>query len=220
MWGFILLHVGTGILAMLFGLISLVSTKGSKRHIQFGKGYVGLMLVSAILGMVYALIVPNQILTFFAGLLTAYLLITSFMAFRKNNQPFKNLDLLLILSVWGCALCLISLAVVAFKSPNQMVYGYDFSAYAFIGGIALIAGIFDLIRLSGRLQTRKHNITRHLWRMGFTYFVAVGSFFTGQGAKYFPEYLQDSGWLELPELLVVACIVYFSLRVWIAKRVF
>ena len=61
-----------------------------------------------------------------------------------------------------------------------------------------IGAVADLTLLVRGPVSPHHRIARHLWRMGLAYFIAVGSFFTGPGARIFPEALRESGLLSLP----------------------
>ena len=55
-------------------------------------------------------------------------------------------------------------------------------------------------------------LARHLWRMCTALFVAAGSLFLGQ-PKVFPPSIRHSPWLLAPEILILAALVYWMIRV-------
>jgi hypothetical protein len=68
---------------------------------------------------------------------------------------------------------------------------------------------------AGGLQGAQR-ITRHLWRMCFSLFIASGSFFLGQ-AKVIPKPIRILPLLAIPALLPLVLLFYWLVRVRFTK---
>jgi hypothetical protein len=85
-----------------------------------------------------------------------------------------------------------------------------------VGGILAALAVLDL-RVVRRAIAGAQQLIRHLWRMGFAFFIAAGSLFLGQ-PDVFPEPLQPIGLRAAPVLLVVGLTLYWLIRVSFAHR--
>ena len=71
----------------------------------------------------------------------------------------------------------------------------------------LIVGGF---KLRGRM-------IQHLWRMSIALYIAARSFFGGQ-EDVFPKPVQGTIWLQIPELLILATLLFWLVTVLVSKR--
>ncbi|WP_156413710.1 hypothetical protein [Lacimicrobium alkaliphilum] len=204
-------HVIFGTLAVLAGFMALVAPKGQAWHIRAGKLYVLTMLIMAAAGGLAALLLPQAINVFAAGL-TAYLVMTAWHAANKKQlgrDPFEIISCVFILTI--ASICL-GIGVEAMNSAEGAYHGYTYDAYFIIGGIAAFAALMDISLLIRGNVAGKQRIARHIWRMSVSYFIAVGSLFEGPGAQAFPDFLRESGVLGIPAPLVILFMLYWLIR--------
>lgn len=206
-------HILTGTLAVLLGVIASVTRKGGKIHIPTGRAFVVLMTISSLLGAGLGLFFFQAFfITFFAGILAVYLVLSGWLTakFTLNNQRFLIFILGLINAVNVFAL--ITLGISALEKPDGQMLGFAGEDYLFLAGMAAIGFVFDASLIFRPHVSEKHRIARHLWRMTLGFFIAAGSAFTGPGASVFPESIQQSGLLSIPELLIFLLMVFYLVK--------
>lgn len=211
-----LLHVTTGMLAVLAGMTALFSRKGPGLHRVAGRVFVVTMLLMAAAGTLIAWQRSISI-TVLAGVFTGYLVLTSWLAIRSREHRPGPADIALLLPGLGVVAGGILFGLEALRSATGLKDGYAAEPYFFFAGMALLATALDgwmLVR--GRIGGR-HRLARHLWRMGFALYIASGSLFTGPGAKLFPESMRDSALLSVPEGLVALMLLFWLGRLLVQR---
>lgn len=206
----VIAHVALGTLAVGMGAVALVVRKGRKVHIGAGRVFVFSMGLSSLLGATLGFLKYETLwITFFAGILGATLVASGVLAVRIHAPGAKK--------------CFVAIAGVnALNAAGLLVAGwcattlpdgrlYDFAAtdYFFLFGMSAIAAVGDVRMTIGRVITGGHRIAQHLTRMCIGFFIAAGSAFTGPGASAFPEVLQQSGILSLPELMIILLMLFW-----------
>lgn len=187
--------------------------KGGGLHIRTGRAFVVLMTVSSLLGAVMGLIAfESFFITVFAGVLGAYLVVSGWLSAQRYAALTPALDRLLSAVNAANFLALISLGGMALNRPDGAMFGFAGEHYLFLAVLSGIAAIADCSRVFRRALSRKHVIARHLWRMLLGFFIAAGSAFTGPGASAFPEVVQASGILALPELIILIVMLFYLVR--------
>lgn len=203
-------HVTLGTVAVGAGAAALASRKGRNLHIRAGGVFVYSMGVSSLLGgALGALRYETLWITFFAGILGATLVASGVLAARINapgaKRWFVAVSALNALNAVG----LFAAGWSATTMPDGHLYGFPAADYFFLFGMAAIAAAGDLRICLGRVVTNRHRIAQHLTRMCTGFFIAAGSAFTGPGASAFPEVVQRSGILSLPELIIVLLMLFW-----------
>ena len=207
------LHIISGALAVLAGALAVSVRKGGDLHIRTGRWFVGLMALSSLSGAVLGLIrFEDFFITFFAGLLGAYLVISGWVTAQSSATPRPRLDVTLSLTNAFTFLSLIALGAMALNREDGAMFGFASENYLFLAGMSGIALIGDISRIFRAAMSRKHQIARHLWRMLLGFFIAAGSAFTGPGASAFPEAVQASGVLAVPELLILLLMLFYLVK--------
>ncbi|WP_417487411.1 hypothetical protein [Maricaulis sp.] len=208
-----LFHVLTGTLCVAAGGMAFLAPKGKSIHRAAGSLFLVSMLATALSGAVIGLLDPERLLiTAFAGLLAAYLVLTGWRTARwRTHRPGAFEWTALAAILFGLA-GLTTLAVMAFQTETGRLFGFAAEDYLMLAMMTAMGAIADLTLLVRGPVSPRHRIARHLWRMGLAYFIAVGSFFTGPGARVFPEALRESGLLSLPEGLTALLILLFLAR--------
>ena len=207
------IHIVAGGAAILVGGFALFSVKGGALHRATGRLFVISMYATAGSGGFVGLLrIQTQFVTFLASLLAMYLIWTGHLATGLRSASKRRFEQGAGLAIAALALCLLSLGAYAATRPPHLVLGYSAEPYLFLGTIALWAAILDRRYLVQGEPTQTKVTARHLWRMCFAFFMAVGSLFTGPGATAFPDAVRESGVLSLPEPLVLGTMIFWLVR--------
>jgi uncharacterized membrane protein len=206
-------HVFSGALAVLAGAIAASVRKGGRLHIRAGRLFVVFMALSSVLGAVLGLIKFEQFfITFFAGILGTYLVVSGWLAAHQANARHRGLDGVLSALNAMTFVALASIGALAFAQPDGSMFGFAGANYLFLACMSGIAAIGDFSRFFRHAMSRNHQLARHLWRMLLGFFIAAGSAFTGPGASAFPDFVQASGILSIPELVILSLMVFYLIR--------
>lgn len=214
-----LLHIASGALAVLAGALAIGVRKGGRIHVGAGRWFVQLMVLSSLSGAVIGLIrFEDFFITFFAGLLGAYLVLSGWLTAQSSSGPAKRAELGMCVVNAMTFLSLTGLGALALNRADGAMFGFAGENYLFLAGMSGIALVGDISRIVRGSISRKHQIARHLWRMLLGFFIAAGSAFTGPGASAFPEPVQASGLLALPELLILLLMIFYLIRTLVTSR--
>lgn len=207
------LHIAGGTVGMISGATALALRKGGRGHVLAGNVFFVAMLVMAgIGGFVAPFLLTAQgnpkLFDSAAGFFTCYLVVTSWLTVRRKAGTIGRAEVAAFLFA-----ALLAAALILVGTTRG-----DATAYYALGGIIALAAALDLKVILNRGIAGAPRIARHLWRMCLALFVAVGSFFLGQ-QRQMPEYMQGSAWLFVPPLAVLAAMVFWLLKLRLAKFV-
>jgi uncharacterized membrane protein len=201
------LHIGAGTVALLAGAAAFVFRKGSRLHRQAGNVFVVAMLVMSAVGAAVAPFLPTpERASVIAGVLTFYLVLSSWAAVKRKPGQIGAFDyglLLAAIAVVGFSAFLMGLAA---ESPNGKLDGQPAASFVMFISIGGLAAVGDLRLILARGVSGAVRLARHLWRMTAALFIAANALFLGQ-PQVFPRALQ--GWLFLPALLILALLLYW-----------
>lgn len=212
----VLLHILGGGLGIGSGAATMVFRKGSRYHVLTGNVFCVSMLlmsgVGALMAWLGTEVQPANTGNMLGGIFTFYLITTAWVAAHSKRGIFLPINLpalaLIVAAVATYAVC----GIEALHSPDGLHAGYPAALYFIFGSLALLAALLDL-RVPWRGGAEgAHRLARHLWRMCFGLWIAVGSFFLGQ-PQVFPEWLKRSGLLFGPTLFVTLFLFYWLIRV-------
>jgi uncharacterized membrane protein len=200
------LHIIGGAIAIASGFVALYALKGGPLHRKSGTVFVYAMLVMSLSGAVMAVGRAGAAVNIPAGLVTAYLVITSLATVRAPFAGSHWLDRGAMVAAFAFGVASITLA---FAGGGRRNGGLTFPLLMF-GIVALLAGVGDLrmMRAGGLRGTPR--LKRHLWRMCAALFIAAGSFFLGP-VRRIPEPLRIPA-LRLIPLVVLLTMVYWLWR--------
>lgn len=206
----LLAHVALGTLAVVVGAIALGSRKGRKTHVGAGRVFVVSMGLASVLGaFLGALKYETFWITFHAGVLGATLVASGVLAVRIRARSarrwFNAIAGLNLLNAAG----LFSAGWYATTLPDARLFGFAAEDYFFLFGMTAIAFGGDMRMIFGKQISDRLRIAQHLVRMCIGFFIAAGSAFTGPGASAFPDAVQQSGVLSLPELTIVLLMLFW-----------
>jgi uncharacterized membrane protein len=218
------LHVGAGMTGLVSGTIALFARKGGHLHRRAGTVFVAAMLLMAISAAVLAVVMPDQLVNLFIATFTLYLLWTGWLTVRRTALTAGLMEKIqFLLAVGLCApfailsfqlatgLTPLFRSTVAFKGP-VLIAIYSFTA------VLLLAALGDakLVFLGG--VTGPARLTRHLWRMCIGLSLAAGSAFTNGFARLLPGPYHVPPSFFYPQLLPLAFLVFWMIRVRLAAR--
>ncbi|MEO1243470.1 MAG: hypothetical protein AAFX54_16300 [Pseudomonadota bacterium] len=211
----LVIHVVGGGGGLVSGATAIVAKKGGPMHRLAGNTFFGSMAVMAVSGAHLAWLRSVNI-TVLAGLLTLYLVTSSWLTVRQRKDRLGVMDVVVFFMGTGVAGFGLFLSWRAYQGVTDSLGEYSVPAaiYFIFTSIALLAVATDLRVLIQRGAAGKQRILRHLWRMSVPLYIAASSFFTGQ-QKVFPKDLQGSIYLSLPENAVLLIMLFWLAKVWI-----
>ena len=213
-----LVHVTLGGVAILSGFLGLLSKKGKLVHRTAGKVFVFSMLFMAIAGSFIAYQKPEMI-TFLAGLFTSYLVLSALVTVSHTWLLISWQGILLAVLSFCIGVAGLYYGYQASQSPDNLYDRFPAAPYFFFGGLALLAAILDLKVFIQKEIIGMQKIARHAWRMSLALLMATSSLFDGPGAKSFPDMLQGSSLLLLPQVIVAVLLIYWLIRILYFKKV-
>lgn len=206
----IIAHVTFGTVAVAVGAIALALRKGGKVHVAAGRVFVVTMGLSSLLGTALgALKYETFGITFFAGILGATLVASGVLAVRIHAAQAKRWFVAIAGVNTVNAAGLLAAGWWAATLPGGELFAFPAEDYLFLFGMAAIATVGDVRLIMSKVISQKQRIAQHLTRMCVGFFIAAGSAFTGPGASVFPQSVQNSGLLSLPELIVVLAWLFW-----------
>lgn len=215
------LHIAGGTFGILSGTAALVVRKGSRLHALAGNVFFVSMLVMASIGAAVAPFLKTaqgapKLFDALAGLFTCYLVATGWMTVRRKAGTIGAFEKAACIAAFLMAAGVAAVGIAARNSADGLVGGYPATPYFVVAGIVAVAAMLDLrVVLSGGL-TGVPRLSRHVWRIGLAFWVAVGSFFLGQ-QRVMPEAVQGSLWLTVPPLAAMAAILFWLVKLRLSK---
>jgi hypothetical protein len=199
-------HVAMGVIGLATGTVAIVAQKGGAWHRRSGLVFVWSMVAMALSAVVVALY--EGATTVVAGGLTAYLVFTAFTTLRSPRS--RAMDIGLMLVAFGFAAAEYYYGAQVWAMPGHKHLGVPAGMIFFMGTVVLLAAFGDarMIRAGGVTGTSR--IARHLWRMCFGLFIALGSF-TAQLVKmpFIPASMRS-----LPVILAISMAPIVLLLYW------
>lgn len=215
MIGLTIVHVVFGSTALLAGAAGLAARKGSRFHAKAGTAFFAAMLVMAGTGSLMAGLKPERG-TAVIGLLTAYLVVTSWMTARRRSGEAGRFELYGLAVALGICALMLAFGLMASASPTGRLDSLPPLAHYPFAFLAGLAAALDLNFILRRRLGAAQRIARHLWRMCAALLIAALSFFLGQQDE-FPQAWQGAFIWFLPPLSVLAAMLFWIFRVRLAK---
>lgn len=189
---------------MVSGFAALYAFKGGRLHRKSGTLFVYAMLVMSLTGAAIAVGRPGAAMNIPAGLVTAYLVITSLLTVHPPSAEARRVARGAMLAAFGLG---VASMVAAAVSAGRGNIGFVFPLLMF-GILALSAGVGDRRMLQAGGLAGRARIKRHLWRMCVALSIAAGSFFLGP-VRRIPEPLR------IPALRLIPLVVLLTMMYWL-----
>lgn len=199
------IHFGLGCLCLVAGIAAFGLPKGRPPHIIAGRVFAASMLLLCASGL-YMSFARGIVFTSFLSLFAAHAATTGWLAAANKSARMGRSEraLAVMMATVGCASLLTGYWVAA--SPERALDGLPPGAFYSLGGVAMLIAGIDGWALLRRQLSRPQRIARHVWRMGFSLFIASVIFFFGNN-HVLPEALRSEAVLMMPVLLVAAATV-------------
>jgi hypothetical protein len=207
------IHITAGALSVLAGAAALTVRKGGRAHRAAGSIFLPSMTTMA----VTAAILGGDVGNIVAAALTIYLISTGWVTARRRD---RTVGLFEIAAFVVAALCAAAMGFAAMRiatGAREAINPYIAYVTAFLSGALGVAALGDLSVVLRRGLFGAQRTARHLWRMCFGLFIAVGSF-AAQGAQALPDWVPRAGLLFGSMSLVLAVMAYWLVRVLGAGR--
>ena len=170
------IHILGGALAIILGALALLASKGGILHRRAGVAFVYALLTMGVSGSVLATKESLTNINVLGGFMCAYFVLTAFTTVRPVSVWTRRLNLIAIVIGLLVGFIWIWLAVRAVTSP-QLSVPFFMVFSAFLVGAAMLLGAGGDVRvMRSGIPPGRARIARHLWRMCFALFIAVGSF--------------------------------------------
>lgn len=209
----LVLHIGGGATGIVSGFVALLARKGERLHRVAGTVFFVAMLIMAAIGASVSPFLPvPEMANVAAGILTFYLVATSWAAIRRKDGGFGRLEVVGLVAALGVCAAGVNFIRIAQNSPSGTIGNTPaqaFYVFVLVGAIAAACDIKVILRggISGAAR-----IGRHLWRMCVALTVATGSFFLGQ-PKFLPAFLHGSPLVFVPVFVPLALMAFWMIRV-------
>lgn len=203
------IHIAAGALSVLSGAAALIFRKGERLHRAAGAVFVAAMTVMALTAAIVGIENPGNAV---AGGLVIYLILTSLVTVRRREKRAGLFEIGAFIAALAFA-GLVSLSAYRIASgqveaANPIILGVSI----FLSGVLAVAALGDLSVVLRRGVSGAQRIARHLWRMCFGLFIAVGSFMA-QGADVLPPIVPRLELLLSSMLLVLLVMTFWLVRV-------
>ena len=204
------LHFWIGCGAIIAGFAAFAARKGEGLHRKAGTLFVVCMGLLALSG--FWLSLAREILfTVFLSAISFHALITGWAAARRRSVLCRWISRLAPIASGLVVLGAVAGGMMAGASPDGALNGLPPAAFYFVGFVSAVLCGLDILYALMPAPTLRVRLTRHLWRMGFSFFLATGIFFFGNN-HVLPEFLRTPWFLALPVLAVVAWTAFHAVR--------
>lgn len=207
----LIVHISAGSLAILSGGAALSVRKGKRLHRVFGTVFFLSILTMSTMGAYLAVLIPQRG-TAVVGLFTFYFVATAWMTVKRKADTTGLFELGAFVFALCTASVLLVWGIMAAISPTGLLDGIPTTPYGIAASFAAFVAALDLRMLLHGGIAGAHRIARHLWRMCFALLFASSNFFIGQ-QKVMPPFIRGSPLLYLPEIVIVALMIFWLLRV-------
>jgi hypothetical protein len=204
------IHVAAGGIALIAGAAALVARKGGRPHGRAGTWFFAAMLVMGSTGAVIAFAKPERG-TAMIGILTCYLVATSWMAARRRDGRAGTFEAAGFVIALGCAAALLTIGLLGLREASGRLDLLPAPIHFPFAALAALAAALDLNFILRQEISGVQRVGRHLWRMSAALLIAAFSFFLGQ-QRSMPAFIQGSLLLYLPPLAVLAAMIFWIFR--------
>jgi uncharacterized membrane protein len=205
----LVMHVGSGVAAIVSGGVALLAAKGERLHRAWGTVFFAAMLATA--ATATFLSVVKQPGTIISSIFALYLVATAWATVRRPEGTIGNFERVAFFVAVACAAGDFVLGLIAAQNPKGQFFGFAAPLYFASGSFAALAAAFDLKVIRSGGISGVSRVSRHLWRMCTALFIASGSFFIGQ-QKIMPDWVQGS-----PVLFALGLAPLLFLSFWLVR---
>ncbi|WP_080054024.1 DUF2306 domain-containing protein [Spirosoma aerolatum] len=199
----LILHVATGSIALLVGLIPMIAKKGGRLHNRAGLVYVYCMITVAITALLLCGLQPFKMMRLFLtgiAVFSFYLSMTGWRATKQKKAGLSSFDKGL---TW--ATLVVSLAMIGFGGYLLLTRGASFFPilFSFFGTLTLVFAGRDIQFMTKPVE-KMHWFFQHFTRMGGSYIATFTAALVTNLPRLLPssapEWMYTAGWI-VPSLV-------------------
>ncbi len=198
----IVIHISSGLIALLLGFIALISKKGKKLHIKSGKYFLVFLFIVVITGLIGVFIFKRNTFLLIITILSAYYGFSGYRNIQSKTNTPKFIDIFVPL------ISLFSVAYFLYYFKTIGMYWSPVIIYSTITALFMII-IYDFVRYLIPKKTYKGMwLYEHIFKM-IGAFTALLSAFLG---TVFDKYQPYSQFLPslIGTLLQIGFIIYYK----------
>lgn len=212
----LILHIVTGVTALLVGLVPMFSKKGSRLHNRAGLIYVYCMIVVAASALLLCVLQPFKMMRLFLtgiAIFSFYLSMTGWRATKQKTKAPSAIDRLLTYVTLVISACMIGFGIYLMSQPGNRFFPILFTFFGILTGV--FAG--RDYRLIGRQTEEKHWFFQHFTRMGGSYIATfTAALVTNMGQllpSNAPGWVATMGWIApsiIGGMLIARTVRYYK----------
>lgn len=199
----LIIHITTGVTALLVGLIPMFSKKGGRLHNRAGVVYVYCMVTVAVSALLLCGLQPFKMMRLFLtgiAIFSFYLSITGWRATKQKKTGPTTLDQLLTYLTVFVSVAMVGFGVYLMSQPGHVFFPTLFTFFGILTGV--FAG--RDYRLIGRPTEKMHWFFQHVTRMGGSYIATFTAALVTNTERilpaHAPEWEATIGWIA-PSLI-------------------
>ena len=203
-------HFFVGCVAVIAGFAAFAVRKGSFIHRSAGMVFLVSMTLLVFSGL-WLSIARNILFTVFLSLIALHSFASGWAAAAKVNPFGRMITKISPVASAGIMVGAVIGGFMAAASPGGMLNDLPPSAFYTLAIVAALLFLFDFTYTRFHAPSEQRRLTRHGWRMGFSFFLATGIFFLGNN-HVLPEILRAPVILVTPILAVVIWTLYYAVK--------
>lgn len=211
---FLVLHIVSGSVGILSGILNIIRKKGDKNHKLIGKLFFVSMLSVGISSLVLSCLHPNYFL-FMIGVFTLYM-VSSGQRYLKHKQQYKLdskiIDWAITISILFAGLLFIGIGILTIINSN--LFGLVFLTF---GSLGLLFVRQDFNAYNDKTTIINYWLIAHLQRMTGGFIAALTAFLV-VNAKNFPEQIPSLVYWLLPTIILTPLIIKWSGKYEVKKK--
>ncbi|GGD03892.1 hypothetical protein [Aquisalinus flavus] len=209
-------HFAVGCAALIAGFTAFAVRKGSPVHKGAGAIFLGSMLALTASGL-WMSIAREILFTVFLSAIAFHAFVSGWAAAAVNRRVGGTITFGSAIFSGAIAAGAIYGGLRAAEAPGGVLNDLPPAAFYSLAAIALLMFFFDILFAVSKTPSGQRRLTRHAWRMGFSFFLASSIFFFGNN-HVLPEMLRHPVFLSAPVAAVLIWTIYYAVRTRLSLR--
>jgi len=204
------IHFWIGCFCLVSGFVAFAARKGRRVHRMAGWVFALSMILLCLSGLWLSL--AREILfTIFLSLIALHAVVTGGAAAQLASQAGRWITRSAPIASGALTVGAVLGGFQAAAAPGGALNGLAPNAFYVLAGVGALLCVFDARFVLTPSPPDSRRLTRHLGRMGFSFFLATGIFFFGN-SHVLPEVLRAPAILATPVVVVVAWTLIYGVR--------
>lgn len=208
-------HFWIGCIAVVAGFTAFAARKGKAVHRAAGVIFFAAMVLLTASGL-WLSIAREILFTVFLSAIAFHAVVSGWAA-AALKTPFGRLKTKASPVLSGAIVAGAAYGGLrAAAAPGGMLNDLPPGAFYTVAAVGFIIFVYDVAFTLTKDPAEQRRLTRHLWRMGFSFFLATGIFFFGNN-HVLPEILRAPAFLSAPVIAVVLWTIFYAFRTRFSK---